>query len=172
MTGMIKWFNSKSGFGFITVYSDNEYKGNDIFVHYSAIRSTNSQYKYLVQGEYVDFDLAPSESGDHKFVARDVAGVFGGPIMCETRKIALQQQQQSTHAHVERTYKLRDSADDGFARVPSRNMSARQSSEPARPSRQNSAPARQNSAPSRQNSAPSRQNSAPAKTGVSRSATV
>lgn len=133
MTGMIKWFNNKSGFGFITVCSENEYKGNDIFVHYSAIRSSNNQYKYLVQGEYVDFDLAPSESGDHKFIARDVAGVFGGPIMCETRKTALLQQ-QSTHAATERvterTYKLRDSADDGFARVPSRKLSSRQSSAP------------------------------------------
>ena len=44
MTGMVKWFNSKSGFGFITVCSDNENKGNDIFVHYSAKRLVANGY--------------------------------------------------------------------------------------------------------------------------------
>ena len=43
MTGMVKWFNNKSGFGFITVCGDGEFGGKDIFVHYSSIRVTNSQ---------------------------------------------------------------------------------------------------------------------------------
>ena len=143
MTGLIKWFNNKSGFGFITVFGENEYKGNDIFVHYSAIRSSNNQYKYLVQGEYVDFDLAPSESGDHKFIARDVAGVFGGPIMCETRKTALlqQTQQQSTQVRQpERTYKLRDNAVEGYTKRPASgskyDSGSRQGSGSRGPSRQ------------------------------------
>ena len=49
LTGMVKWFNNKSGFGFITVCSDGEFAGKDIFAHYSSIRVTNSQYKYLVK---------------------------------------------------------------------------------------------------------------------------
>jgi len=95
MTGMVKWFNSKSGFGFITVCSESEHKGSDIFVHYSAIRSANTQYKYLIQGEYVDFDLVSTETGEHKFNAADVTGVNGGAIMCETRRLAFEQSSHS-----------------------------------------------------------------------------
>jgi cold shock CspA family protein len=86
LTGMVKWFNNKSGFGFITVCSDGEYNGKDIFAHYSSIRVTNSQYKYLVQGEYIDFCVTRSESDKHEFQAMDITGVMNGPIMCETRR--------------------------------------------------------------------------------------
>jgi CspA family cold shock protein len=88
LTGMVKWFNNKSGFGFITVFSSGEYKGKDIFAHYSSIRVTNSQYKYLVQGEYVDFLLVHSEKDKHEYQATDITGVMNGPIMCETRREA------------------------------------------------------------------------------------
>ena len=65
LTGMVKWFNNKSGFGFITVCSEGDFSGKDIFAHYSSIRVTNSQYKYLVQGEYVDFNMVKSENEKH-----------------------------------------------------------------------------------------------------------
>lgn len=54
-TGQVKWFNSKSGYGFITIKSDCPKKDSDIFVHYTNI-TTSSQYKYLMQGEYVEFN--------------------------------------------------------------------------------------------------------------------
>ena len=92
LTGMVKWFNNKSGFGFITVYSEGEFKGKDIFAHYSSIRVTNSQYKYLVQGEYVDFNLSRSENDKHEFHAMDITGVMNGPILCETRRQAISMQ--------------------------------------------------------------------------------
>ncbi len=92
LTGMVKWFNNKSGFGFITVSSAGEYSGKDIFAHYSSIRVTNSQYKYLVQGEYVDFNLTRSENEKHEFHAMDITGVMSGPILCETRRQALSAQ--------------------------------------------------------------------------------
>tara|TARA_B100001287_G_scaffold276730_1_gene288986 strand:- start:12933 stop:13340 length:408 start_codon:yes stop_codon:yes gene_type:complete len=88
LTGMVKWFNNKSGFGFITVCGESDFGGKDIFAHYSSIRVTNSQYKYLVQGEYVDFNLVKSENENHEFHAMDITGVMGGPILCETRRIA------------------------------------------------------------------------------------
>lgn len=110
LTGMVKWFNSKSGFGFITVCGESEFSNKDIFVHYSAIRVANSQYKYLVQGEYVDFNVVKSDSDKHEFNAADITGVKGGAIMCETRKLAL-----STQPPVR---KSRDeSSDQGFSRV-------------------------------------------------------
>jgi cold shock CspA family protein len=89
MTGMVKWFNNKSGFGFITVCGDSEYVGKDIFIHYSSIRVTNSQYKYLVQGEYVDFNIVHSEKDKHEYHATDVTGVSNGPILCETRSLSV-----------------------------------------------------------------------------------
>ena len=86
LTGMVKWFNNKSGFGFVTVSGTGEYAGKDIFAHYSSIRVTNSQYKYLVQGEYVDFKIVKSESDTHEYQASDITGVMNGPILCETRR--------------------------------------------------------------------------------------
>ena len=92
--GRVKWFNNKSGFGFITVCGAGEFGGKDIFAHYSSIRVTNSQYKYLVQGEYVDFQLMKSENGKHEYHATDITGVSDGPILCETRRVALASQSE------------------------------------------------------------------------------
>ena len=86
LVGQVKWFNNKAGYGFITV-SDGEQAGKDIFIHYSTIRVTNSQYKYLVQGEYVEFTLTVSSGGEHEFQAGDVSGIKGGALMCETRRV-------------------------------------------------------------------------------------
>jgi CspA family cold shock protein len=85
LTGRVKWFNNKAGFGFITV-CDGEQSGNDIFVHFSSIQVKNQQYKYLVQGEYVNFSLTKPTTGDHEYHAVDVCGIKGGSLMCETRK--------------------------------------------------------------------------------------
>ena len=85
--GQVKWFNNKAGYGFITMNdSSNENAGKDIFVHYSSIRVTNSQYKYLTQGEYVEFSLERSSSEKHELQANDVSGVKGGKLMCEVRR--------------------------------------------------------------------------------------
>jgi cold shock CspA family protein len=86
LVGQVKWFNNKAGYGFITV-SDGEQAGKDIFIHYSTIRVTNSQYKYLVQGEYVEFTLTKSSGEEHEFQAGDVSGIKGGALMCETRRV-------------------------------------------------------------------------------------
>jgi len=47
LTGRVKWFNSKAGFGFITV-TDGDKSGSDVFVHHSALEVENQQYKYLI----------------------------------------------------------------------------------------------------------------------------
>lgn len=85
LVGQVKWFNIKAGYGFITV-NDGEHSGKDIFVHYSAIRTSNSQYKYLVQGEYVEFGLMKSTTEGHEYQAVDISGIRSGPLMCETRR--------------------------------------------------------------------------------------
>ena len=78
MIGMVKWFNNKTGFGFI------QCKEEDIFVHYKQL-VCESQYRYLVQGEYVQFDKVALTEGLHKYMAANVTGIDGGPLMCVTR---------------------------------------------------------------------------------------
>jgi CspA family cold shock protein len=83
-TGRVKWFNNKAGYGFVTV-TDGSKSGSDVFIHHSAIKVDAEQYKYLVQGEYVEFTLATVEGGKHEFQAGEVCGIKGGKLMCETR---------------------------------------------------------------------------------------
>ena len=87
LTGRVKWFNNKTGFGFISVVGGNDqYKdASEVFVHHSAVTVSQEQYRYLVEGEYVEFSVVTTETGDHKFQAGDVRGVKGGKLFCETR---------------------------------------------------------------------------------------
>ena len=88
LTGRVKWFNNKTGFGFITALGDSDgvKDGIDVFVHHSTIKVAQEQYRYLVQGEYVEFVLSKTaDSSKHEFQAADVSGVKGGKLICETR---------------------------------------------------------------------------------------
>jgi cold shock CspA family protein len=79
-TGIVKWFNNKSGYGFI------HHEQEDIFVHYQQLVVPPNVYKYLVQGEYVTFHKKELTDNHHKCMAVNVTGVGGGPLMCETRQ--------------------------------------------------------------------------------------
>jgi CspA family cold shock protein len=54
--GKVKWFNNRKGYGFITTE-----EGNDIFVHFSAIKEEG--YKSLAEGEEVNFEVEDGEKG-------------------------------------------------------------------------------------------------------------
>ena len=84
--GNVKWFNNKAGYGFITIGEKTD-TPTDVFVHYSNINVSNSQYKYLVQGEYVEFVLTPTPEGPHAFQATAITGIEGGPTLCERRRV-------------------------------------------------------------------------------------
>ena len=56
MNGRVKWFNNEKGYGFI-----DHQAGEDIFVHYSAIKQDG--YKTLSEGQLVEFDLIETPKG-------------------------------------------------------------------------------------------------------------
>jgi len=82
--GKVEWFNNRAGFGFVTTLEGDK-KDEDIFVHHSGVVVSSEQYKYLVQVEYVSYDMKESDNSDHPFQAGNVRGVMGGKLMCETR---------------------------------------------------------------------------------------
>jgi len=55
-TGTVKWFNATKGFGFIS-----REQGEDIFVHFSAIRGEG--YRTLNEGQQVEFTVTEGEKG-------------------------------------------------------------------------------------------------------------
>jgi len=55
-TGMVKWFDEKKGFGFIT-----EDGGKDVFVHYSAILGDG--FRKLAEGDKVTFEIKEGAKG-------------------------------------------------------------------------------------------------------------
>ena len=85
-SGRVKWFNNKAGYGFITVNDCETNEERDIFVHHSEIKVEQTQYKYLVQGEYVEFVIgAIARENNMDAHATSVRGINGGKLMCETR---------------------------------------------------------------------------------------
>jgi len=92
LTGRVKWFNNKSGFGFVTVIlsEDKSLIGKDVFTHHSSIVVSNEQFRYLVQGEYIEFEMSTvaAEGVEHKYQTSNIHGINGGMLMCETRNEA------------------------------------------------------------------------------------
>ena len=84
-TGVVKWFNNKSGYGFITVNSKRCF-GIDVFAHHSSLVVSNNKYRYLIQGEYVEFELVQTNTGKYDFQSSNITGINGGKLMCETRQ--------------------------------------------------------------------------------------
>lgn len=56
LTGRVKWFDNKLGYGFIKQDS-----GEEIFVHYSKIRGDG--YRSLKEGQKVEFEVIKSPEG-------------------------------------------------------------------------------------------------------------
>ena len=54
--GIVKWFNSSKGYGFI-----EQEDGPDVFVHHSGINATG--FKTLDEGDRVTFDIEQGQKG-------------------------------------------------------------------------------------------------------------
>ena len=54
--GIVKWFNSEKGFGFISVEG-----GDDVFAHFSAINLDG--FKTLEEGQKVSFEIVEGNRG-------------------------------------------------------------------------------------------------------------
>ena len=54
--GMVKWFNDRKGYGFISAEGQS-----DVFVHFSAIEGNG--FRTLREGEQVEFEIKASERG-------------------------------------------------------------------------------------------------------------
>ncbi len=64
--GKIKWFNNEKGYGFI-----DGNNGEDIFVHYSAIKQDG--YKSLSEGQIVEYELLETEKGLQAINVKEVS---------------------------------------------------------------------------------------------------
>lgn len=56
--GVVKWFNSSKGYGFI-----QRQTGEDVFVHFSAIQMNG--YRTLEEGVEVEYELEEGPKGLH-----------------------------------------------------------------------------------------------------------
>ena len=55
-TGVVKWFNTEKGYGFI-----EREEGEDVFVHFSAIQEDG--FKNLEEGQEVEFEVVETDRG-------------------------------------------------------------------------------------------------------------
>ncbi|MBU1131036.1 cold-shock protein [Patescibacteria group bacterium] len=62
-TGVVKWFNSRKGYGFIKTEDEH-----DVFVHFSSI--VGKGHRSLEEGDKVFFDLEQTPRGPQAFNVR------------------------------------------------------------------------------------------------------
>ena len=86
--GHVLWFDQKKGFGFVRVNQpESDFHNKDIFVHYSSIHTSNTNYRKLFPGEYVSMDIKHQPEVEGKeYICLNLTGVNGGPLLVENEK--------------------------------------------------------------------------------------
>lgn len=93
-TARCKWFNSKLGYGFVTLVLDDQ--GNnlesevDLFCHHTNIEPKVSTFKTLYQGEYIRCKVGRCDNNQNgqEFQVETVTGVGGHQLMVDTRELS------------------------------------------------------------------------------------
>ena len=92
VTGKVKWFSDRKGYGFITIKSvapdsktEGVLVGMDMFVYYKDIYPISCHIKTLRVGEYVNLDIVQGIAG---LQASNVTGIGGGTLMCDMNVFA------------------------------------------------------------------------------------
>ena len=78
-TGIVKWFNARKGFGFITPDEGDK----DVFVHHSAINTKNDEFANLNENDKVEFDVNQGEKG---LEAKNVTVTEAAPFQSRDRR--------------------------------------------------------------------------------------
>jgi cold shock CspA family protein len=84
ITGTVKWFSSRKGFGFVAPTSDNAPSKDEIFVHHSGLQMVEGAYRTVAEGTEVEFETEKDENG--KLKAVNVTGVGGAPLVPPKRE--------------------------------------------------------------------------------------
>jgi len=86
-TGIVKWFNSAKGYGFICP----EGGGQDVFAHFSAIIMDG--YKCLKAGQAVTFGINEGPKGLHASDITPQGGAEGSPPMARPVAAAIRDEE-------------------------------------------------------------------------------
>ena len=82
LVGTVKFFDTKKGWGFITVLTQELPQSNsEVFVHFSNLNVKEGGYNRLFPGEYVSFEIGKNTRGQDTCI--DVGGIMGGPLLTD-----------------------------------------------------------------------------------------
>ena len=79
--GCVDWFNSKKGYGFITVHKHDDFKDTRLFCHQTNIVCRdNNTFRKVFPGEYISFEINPTTRG---FEAIKIKGINEGDLLVD-----------------------------------------------------------------------------------------
>ncbi|KAK5996435.1 Cold shock protein ScoF [Cladobotryum mycophilum] len=70
-TGVVKWFNSEKGYGFIS----QDDGGPDVFLHFTNIKTNG--YRSVEENQHVEFDVTQGPKGPQAENVTVIAGQAG-----------------------------------------------------------------------------------------------